>query len=130
MVIRNIRQTVVFKSSPHLVYETLMDTRRHARFTGGKAIISRKIGGKISTFDGYAEGVNLALAPDEKIVQSWRAADWPAGHFSKITFTLKPVAGGTRLTFSQTGVPGDQYEDIARGWRDYYWAPMKEMLEK
>ena len=127
---KTIRQTVTIKASPHDVYEALMDSKKHAEFTGGAAKISRKVGGKFSAYDGYAEGENLELVPDEKIVQTWRANDWPEGQFSKVTFALVKAAGGTRLTFTQTGVPEDQYEDVSGGWRDYYWAPMKEMLEK
>ncbi len=130
METKNIRQSVTFKASPHAVYEALMDSKKHAQFTGGKASISRKAGGKFTAFDGYAEGTNLELVPDEKIVQSWRASDWPAGHYSKATFSLKATEGGTRLTFTQSGVPAEQHSDIAQGWKDYYWAPMKEMLEK
>jgi len=37
---------------------------------------------------------------------------------------------GARLTFTQSGVPDQHYRDISQGWRDYYWKPMKEMLEK
>jgi len=69
------------------------------------------------------------LAPDQKIVQSWRYSDWPVGVYSKATFALEPVEKGTRLTFTQTGVPDDKYEEIKQGWRDYYWEPMKAMLE-
>ena len=105
METRTIKQSVTIKASPHDVYEALMDSKKHAKFTGGKATISRKVGGKFSAFDGYAEGVNLELVPDKKIVQSWRASDWPEGHYSKATFALKAVAGGTKLTFTQTGVP-------------------------
>ncbi|MDD5190788.1 MAG: SRPBCC family protein [Dehalococcoidales bacterium] len=129
MQTKNIRQTATFKTGPHQVYEALMDAKQHALFTGGKATISRKIGGKFSVFDGYAEGSNIELLPDTKIVQSWRAGDWPEGHYSRATFSLKAISGGTRLTFTQTGVPADQYDDIAQGWRDYYWTPMKELLE-
>lgn len=127
---RNIRQTVTFKAEPHEVYEALMDSKKHSRFTGDKAVISRDVGGKFSAFDGYCEGVNLELVPDEKIVQTWRASDWQAGHYSRVTFSLKKIQTGTRLTFTQTGVPAEHYDDISQGWRDYYWAPMKEMLEK
>jgi activator of HSP90 ATPase len=125
-----VKQTATFKASPHEVYEALMDSKKHTKFTGDKATISRKIGGKFSTFDGYSEGINLELIPDNKIVQTWRASDWPEGHYSKVTFSFKEIPGGTRLTFTQTGVPAKQYDDISQGWRDYYWAPMKEMLEK
>jgi len=130
METKTIRQTVILKVSPHDIYETLMDSKKHAGFTGGKTSISREVGGKFSAFDGYAEGVNLALIPDKKIVQTWRAEDWPQGHYSRVTFSLNKVAGGTRLTFTQTGVPEDKHKDIAQGWQDYYWEPMKEMLEK
>ncbi len=65
---KTIRQTVTFKASPHEVYEALMNSRRHAKFSGGKARLSRKVGGKFTAYDGYIEGTNLELAPDKKIV--------------------------------------------------------------
>ena len=130
METKTIKQSVTIKASLHDVYEALMDSKKHAEFTGGKAVISRKVGGKFSAFDGYAKGVNLELVPDKKIVQSWRGSDWPEGHYSKATFSLQQVEGGTQLTFTQTEVPEDQYESISQGWRDYYWKPMKKMLGK
>ena len=130
METKTIRQTVTFKASPHQVYEALMDSKKHAEFTGGKATISRKVGGKFSAFDGYAEGVNLELEPDKKIVQTWRADDLPEGHYSQVTFAFAPAAGGTKMTFTQKDVPDDQYESVSDGWREYYWAPMKQMLDK
>jgi activator of HSP90 ATPase len=130
METRTIKQSVTIKASPHDVYEALMDSKKHANFTGGKAIISRKIGGKFTAYDGYAGGINLELVPDKKIVQTWRASDWPEGHYSQVTFALKTIAGGTRLAFTQTDVPVEFADDVSQGWRDYYWAPLKEMLEK
>lgn len=128
---KTIRQSVTFKAPPHEVYEMLMDSRKHTRFTSAKARINRNIGGKFSAYDGYCSGKNLALAKDKKIVQSWRSSDWqPTDHYSKATFALKTVKGGTRLTFIQTGVPDNHYESIKQGWIDHYWTQMKEMLEK
>ena len=60
-----------------------MDSRRHAKFTGAKARISREIGGKIQAYEGYVDGVNLEIVPNRKIVQSWRGSDWPEGHFPR-----------------------------------------------
>jgi activator of HSP90 ATPase len=130
METKTLKQSVTIKAAPHEVYEALMDAKIHAEFTSGEVTISRKLGGKFSTFDGYAEGINVELEQDKKIVQTWRAEDWPEGHYSRATFSLTKVAGGTKLTFTQTGVPSDQYDDIAQGWKDYYWAPMKKLLEK
>jgi len=130
MAVKTIKQSVIFKASPHDVYEALIDAKKHAAFTGGKAAISRKVGGKFTVFDGYATGVNKELEQDKKIVQNWRADDWPEGVFSEVTFALAKVEGGTKLTFTQTGVPEDQFDDVARGWKEYYWGPMKQMLDK
>jgi len=127
---KTIRQSVTLKASPHEVYEALMDSRKHAKVTGSKARISRKEGGKFTAYDGYIEGINLNIVPDKKIIQSWRGSDWPEGHYSRATFSLKKVKNGTHLTFTQSGVPEQYYHDISQGWRDYYWKPMKEMLEK
>lgn len=125
---KTIRQSVTIRASPAKVYAVLMDPKRHGRLTGGKAIISQKIGGRFSTFDGYAEGVHLELQKSKKIVQSWRASDWPANHYSKATFALRKVPGGTRLTFTQTGVPNNQYASIKQGWTEYYWTSLKELF--
>jgi activator of HSP90 ATPase len=129
METREVRQTVVFKGSPHDIYEILMDSKKHSQLAGETARISRKAGGKFRVGD-YIEGENIELVEDKKIVQSWRGSDWPEGHYSRATFMLRPVSGGTRLTFNQTGVPAEFYEDIYKGWIDYYWVPIKDMLRK
>lgn len=130
MKTRTIKQSVTFKASPHDVYEALMDSKKHSQFTGGTAIISREVGGKFTAFDGYSEGVNIELVLDRKIVQTWRASDWEEGHYSKVTFSLEEIEGGTKLNFIQTGVPQEQYEAISQGWQEFYWTPMKEILEE
>jgi activator of HSP90 ATPase len=123
-----IKQKVILKTTPHEVYEMLMDSKKHSVFTGDTAKISRKVGGKFSAFSGYAEGTNLELVEDKLIVQEWRASDWPEGHYSKATFSLKKAKTGTELTFTQTDVPEDQYTSISSGWKDYYWTTMKEYI--
>jgi activator of HSP90 ATPase len=129
MKTKTIRQTVTFKASPHEVYEALMDSKKHARFTGAGASISREVGGRFTAYGGSLQGENLELVPDAKIVQTWRSDDWPEEHYSRATFSLAKVEGGARLTFTQTGVPEEFYEDVKQGWIDYYWEPMKQLLE-
>lgn len=128
MKTKDIKQVVLFSSSPHEVYEALMDSKKHAKFTGGKAKISRRVGGAFSVYDDYAEGKNLELVPDKKIVQSWHASDWPEGVYSEVTFKLEPKGKGTKMTFIQKGIPAEMYADIKQGWIDFYWTPMKSML--
>jgi activator of HSP90 ATPase len=128
---RTIRQSVIFKASAEAVYEALMDSKKHARFTGSSVKMSRRVGGKFSIYGGDIQGVNLELIPGRKIVQSWRYSNWPEGHYSKATFSLREAPpAGIRLTFTQSGVPEEFYDDISQGWRDYYWGPMQELFEK
>ena len=128
---KTIEQSVTFNASPHDVYEALMDSDKHSQFTGAKASISREIGGAFSAYDGALSGSILELVPDAKIVQSWRGSDegWEPGHYSTATFSLEAIDGGTQLTFVQTGVPEQSFEQISRGWQTYYWPKMKQMLE-
>ncbi|MGA2318205.1 MAG: hypothetical protein ABSG71_17760 [Thermodesulfobacteriota bacterium] len=51
MKTKTIRQSITFKASPHEVYDALMDSRKHAKFTGAKARISRKVGGKFTPLE-------------------------------------------------------------------------------
>ena len=122
---------MIFHAGRHEVYEALMDSAKHAQFTGAEASISREVGGSFTAYDGMLSGTNVELIPDQKIVQSWRAADehWPDGHYSQVTFALEEIDGGTRLSFLQTGVPAACYDGISQGWHDYYWTSMKELLE-
>ena len=124
-----ILQTVSFPVPAHEVYEALMDSKKHAAFTGGAAEISREVGGAFSAYDGYISGQNLELVPDRKIVQSWRAMDWEQDIFSTVTFELTPVPGGTRLDFTHSGVPDGTEAEFSQGWIDNYWEPMKAFLE-
>ena len=125
-----IKQTVTFKATPHDVYEALMDSKKHAAFTGGKAGISRLVGGKYSVYDNYITWKNIELVPDKKIVQDWRAVDWPEGVFSRITFEFTAVSEGTRLDFTHADLPEGTEEEFTQGWIDNYWDPMKRYLEK
>ena len=125
---KNLRQTITFKVSPAKVYAALMDARQHGRFTQSKVRISRTVGGRFEIYDGGLSGTNVELAANKKIVQAWRAGDWPEGHFSTATFALAKIPAGTRLTFTQRGIPAEHFEDIKAGWHAYYWRPMKAMF--
>jgi len=124
--ILTIKQKIVLSFPPHEVYEMLMDSKKHAEFTGEPARISRKVGGFFSTYSGYAKGKNLELVPDKKIVQTWRADDWPKNKISTVTYSLSQVPKNrTTLNFTQKDIPADQYEDVANGWKEFYWEKMK-----
>lgn len=128
MATKTIKQSVDFKAFPPVIYTLLMDSKKHAAFTGNPARISPKVGGNISAYDGYIVGKNVHLVPGRKIVQEWRGTDWPKGAWSMATFKLTKTKTGTHLTFTQTGVPEAHVADISQGWKDFYWKPMREWI--
>ncbi len=127
---KTIRQSVTIKAGPRAVYDTLTDSRLHTALTGSPARISPRSGGAFSAYGGYITGVNLELVPGKKIVQLWRSKGWPKHHYSTVTYALARVKGGTRLRFTQEGVPDDDYEDKREGWITHYWQPLKVKLGK
>ncbi len=122
---KTIRQTATIRgATPHDIYETIMDSKKHAKLSGSPTTVSRRVGG-VFKVGGDLEGKNLKLIEDKTIVQFWRANDWPKGVYSRATFSLARVKGGARVTFRQSGVPEKHYRSITSGWREYYWEPLK-----
>jgi activator of HSP90 ATPase len=126
---KTLHQTVLLAATPHDVYEALMDSKQHSAFTGDVAKISRRIDGPFSAFNGYATGMNLELVQDKKIVQKWRASDWPITHYSVVTFEFTPVEKGTEIKFTQTDIPEEAFDEIKQGWIDWYWARLKQYFK-
>ena len=128
MATRTIKQTVVIKgATPADVYGTLMSSTKHGALSGQPAKVSTRVGGKWSVGHDL-EGKHLKLTKDRRIVQTWRANGWPKGTYSKATFALSNAAGGTKITFTQTGVPSEAYREISAGWRAYYWKPLRQQF--
>ncbi|HYA57702.1 MAG TPA: SRPBCC family protein [Thermoplasmata archaeon] len=128
---RTIRHSVWIRAPPTDVYDALMTSKGHSAFTGASARISPRVGGKFTAHDGYIHGRNVELVRGRKIVQEWRPAEdaWPKDHYSTVTFTLRPSRGGTQLTFLQTGVLPEYAAELAGGWKEFYWTPLKQYLE-
>jgi len=125
---KNIKQVVEFKATPHELYEMLMDSKKHAKFTGEKAKMSKKIGGKFTAYGSYITGKNLKLIPDRLIVQEWHMKGWPEGHVSKVMYLFTKTKSGTKLTFGHTKVPTSSYKGINSGWKSSYWDRMEMEL--
>ena len=128
METKTILQSATFGARPIDVYEMLMDSRKHAALSGEPAALSREVGGSFTAWGNHISGFNLALRPGRRIVQAWRALDWPPDHYSIAIFEFSEVDGGAKLDFTQIGVPAHRYEGHCRGWTQTYWTPMKEIL--
>jgi activator of HSP90 ATPase len=125
-----IRQTAIIRgATPHDIYDTLMDGEKHGALFGQPTTVSQEVGGEFKVGHDL-EGKHLTLTKDKRIVQTWRANNWPKGVYSKATFALAKAPGGTRITFTQTGVPSDFLKEITSGWKAYYWKPLRQKYAK
>ncbi len=126
----DITQEIKFSASPKAVYDLLTDEKKFSQLTNASAKIDAKIGGSFSVWDDFATGKFEQLVPSKKIIQTWRASDWPEGADSTVSFNLVSQKKGCLLKFSQANVPDSFAQDIKQGWQDYYWSLMHKYLEE
>jgi activator of HSP90 ATPase len=126
---QHIHQEIEFDANPSRVYAALTDAVQFSVMTGGApAEFSHDAGGAFSCFGGAIVGRQVELAPDQRVVQAWRAANWPAGVYSIVTFELQATGASTRLVFDQSGFPEAEATHLADGWHKMYWEPMRRFL--
>ena len=128
---KTIRQKTVVRAKPDEVYEAFVDARKHSAFTGSKATCDTRVGGKFTAWDGYISGRNLDLDKGKRIVQEWTTTEWPKDHPpSRLELSFRKVKEGTEILMVHSGVPAEQADDIAEGWNEFYWKPLKGYFEK
>lgn len=127
---KTIIQKVLFKASPKELYDIFLDSKKHTEATGGKATVSRKVGGSFKAWGGYHGGKNLVLVRGRMIVQSWRAISFKKGDLdSVLILTFEKKGNGTLLTMVHAMVPDHEAAGCTKGWPEYYWRPMKKYLK-
>src|SRR5215831_16007273 len=123
-----IHQEIEFKTSPQHVYEALLNSKQFSAFTGAPAQIEGTAGGAFSCFGGMITGRNVELVPNQRIVQAWRAGNWPEGVYSIVRFELNAQGSSTKLTLDHTAFPDGAAEHLDGGWHKMYWEPLKKYL--
>jgi len=112
------------------LYNTFTDPQRITAFTRGppRQFEGAKVGGKFAIFDGNVTGEYVKLDAPKQIVQKWRLAQWPAGHFStlEMNFDQNDVDGVTQLRVSWSGVPIGQEDVTKQNWETYYIRSIKQ----
>lgn len=131
MELESIRLTDVIPVTPARLYDAWMDAVAHSAMTGSPATIEPSVGGNFTAWEGYISGVNDALVPGEKIVQRWRAQDFPVdAEHSKLVVTFAPDEGGTLVTIEHSELPKGMGEGFLKGWDEFYFKPMKKHFKK
>lgn len=119
-----------FRTTAEELYKTFTDPQRLAAFTRAapKLFEGANVGAKFAIFDGNVTGEYFKLDQPKQIVQKWRLAQWPEGHYSvqEITFDQNDVDQVTNMRVSWTGVPVGQEDVVQRNWEGYYVRSIKQ----
>jgi len=118
-----------FRTTAAELYTTFTDPQRIAAFTRAppKVFEGAHPGGKFELFGGNVSGEYVELKEPTTIVQKWRLAQWPAGHYSTlhIKFEQNDVDAVTIMRVDWEGVPIGQEEPTKRNWGEYYIRSIK-----
>jgi len=136
-----IHQEPVFKAGRKRVYEALTDAKQFQKVILLSAAVQSGMakgnipaeivaepGGAFKLFNGFIIGRNLELVPNERLVQAWRVAYWPAGAWSLTKFVLVEQGSDTKLVFDHTGFPKGDADHLLEGWNGNYWQPLAKFL--
>ena len=127
---RVIEQTVHFSVPGRELFETYLDSTRHAAAIGSTVSVSRGAGAEFRAYDGGLTGRNLAIIPDRLIVQSWRASVWQTDDpDSVLILTFGDDEAGGRIDLVQVNVPEHAVAMIDAGWKQHYWQPWSAYFE-
>lgn len=123
---KNLTMKEVFLTSAEELYTTLIDQQRLEAFTRSSVKVDASRGGAFVLFNGNVTGKFQELISGEKIVMQWRYKSWPDGYHSTATIKLDQKDDCTELVLIQSGIPEEDYDRTKQGWKQYYWASMKQ----
>jgi uncharacterized protein YndB with AHSA1/START domain len=116
----------VIPATRERVFTAWMSSEQHSAFTGEEAVIEPVVGGSHSSMAGYAQGTTLVLEQNRRIVQSWRAREFPADCAdSTVEITLEETVGGTLVTLLHSQIPRGQSDRCREAWLRSYLEPLK-----
>ena len=123
---KKLKQKYIIDAATGDVWRALVDPKVIADWGAGLAQMSDKLE-KFSLWGGDIFGTNTEVEKGHRLAQDWYAGDWAEP--SHVVFDLISKDDKTQITVTHTNIPDDEYEGIRSGWDEYYFGPMKELLE-
>jgi activator of HSP90 ATPase len=126
-----IKISANFPVTAKRLYDSWLNSSAHTNFTGEKAEIDGRVGGKFKAWDGYISGSNLILQPYGRIVQNWRTKEFPdSAPDSRLEILFEKHNSGTKITLIHTQLPNGDERKYEKGWKEHYFKPMKKFFKK
>jgi activator of HSP90 ATPase len=128
---RIIQHSITLPAPPDRLFDIYLDPVMHGAIAGGPVTISPAVGSVFLAFDGMLSGKTIAVIPKKHIVQLWRGKHWkPEDRDSILVLTFLPDGADGKIELTHLDVPDYDFDDVNKGWTEYYWKPWKAYLEK
>jgi uncharacterized protein YndB with AHSA1/START domain len=125
---KQLEQTYTIQAPVSAVWKALTDGPTAEQWGAAPAKVDAHVGGEFSYWDGDIHGVFTKLVPERLIEQDWYGHDNPTWKYS-VTFTFEGDDKTTTVRMVYSGNILDEQKDIA-DWSDYYFDPIKKLLEQ
>jgi activator of HSP90 ATPase len=116
---KTFKKTFRINAEPSDVYAALTNPYTISLWSGYPAEMSTEPGSEFSLWEGDITGRNIEFAENRKLVQEWYFGEQKEE--SLVTITIKPEGAASSVTVEHTNIPDAEFEDIAEGWREYYF---------
>ena len=122
-----IQQTYIIKAPVSKVWKALTDAAVAEQWGAAPAKVDPREGGEFSYWNGDIHGIFTKLVPQELIEQDWYGHDNPTWKYT-VVFALEGDDTSTTVHMVYSGNSLNEQKDIA-DWKDYYFDPIKKLLE-
>ena len=121
-----IKQTYIIKAPIEDVWKALVDPKLIEQWSGAQAEMDLSVGGTFQLWNGDIWGTNTFIDAPKHLEQDWFGDKWDKP--SKVCFAMVSDDGQTTLVLCHGEIP-EREKDFADGWRDYYFEPLKKLVE-
>jgi uncharacterized protein YndB with AHSA1/START domain len=125
---KQIEQTYTINAPVEKVWEALTSAEIAEQWGAAPAKVNPKVGGEYSYWGGDIHGIFTKLVPGKLIEQDWYGHDNPTWKYT-VVFAFESDGQATTVRMLYSGDILDEQKDIG-DWKDYYFDPIKKLLER
>lgn len=126
---KSIKQTYTISAPVAKVWQALTDAEVMTQWEASPAEMDPTTGGHFSLWGGDIHGTNTKVIPEKLLEQDWYGHDRPDRKY-KVSFSFETKENTTIVTLIHKNIPDEDVEDMSNGWRDYYFDPIQNLLER
>lgn len=125
----NINIEKLLPATTAQVMQMLTEQKQIEIWSGEDAVFEAKVGGQISLFTGWMNGL-VQQIDESELKYTWRTSEWDETiPDSMVHITLKPVGEGTMLYLQHSLLPDeDEVKSHLHGWEDFFFVPLEDYL--